>query len=365
MRLLGLLLCAGLATAGHAQEAPRVVETPPPPAEPPRAVETPKPAKSQPARSVVRIPTVDPQVGAVAPQDQSSPACSLPAPSSDAAIVSLSLYEGQAVSSVALGSQARETTAIDVFVEPGRRPIYLVVTSYDQLVVNLRGAVSRVEQLVFFARPRNAMGAVGIPRTRVSFADQRACGLSWSAYEAPRNEVAQALSAALGRPPAVIGGTYELATARVSDRAVVTQAAPRAPAAPGARGEMLLFYPAGVKRLDAAAVVASAPAAPYEVLPSTAGIVQLLAAGKLEAGSRADVEAWAKVASRRPGRTAQDVERERTRIIGQVYVVRRAFAVPAELCGAHAVTFVVPNGVPTPQGNPCHSAVLLPDGGIR
>lgn len=39
------------------------------------------------------------------------------------------------------------------------------------------------------------------------------------------------------------------------------------------------------------------------------------------------------------------------------YVVRRAMTYPSGLYGAHAVTFVVPKGVPRPRGEPGHSAV--------
>jgi hypothetical protein len=41
-----------------------------------------------------------------------------------------------------------------------------------------------------------------------------------------------------------------------------------------------------------------------------------------------------------------------------VYIVQsREFVFPDGLYGAHAVTFVVPSGIPRPRGNPGHSAV--------
>lgn len=362
MRIGRLLLLAGVAVAGRAQEAPRVIETPPAPPDP-GVAEPPGPAKAQRVKLSTPRRSATAQTSDTLPRRSSSPTCALPAPSADAAVVVLALHQGQAVSNVALGSPTRVTSAIDVVVEPGRRPIYLLVASHDQLVVTMRGALAGVERVALMTRRGTDMGTVGIPRDRVSFADQRGCGLSWDAYKAPGGVDAPALTAALGRPPTVIGGAYASATAHVTDRNVVAQRAPRRPAAAGLRGEVQRMHPGGIRSFDAATVVASAPVMPYPVLPSTAGIEQLVTTSKLIKGSHADIEAWAEAAARRPGADVEAIAKVKRRAITfPAYTVRAGFPFPPGLCGGHAVAFIVPEGVPEPTGNRCHSMVLRPDG---
>jgi hypothetical protein len=74
-------------------------------------------------------------------------------------------------------------------------------------------------------------------------------------------------------------------------------------------------------------VVAGLPVEDYEVLPSEAGLLQLLEEGKLE-----------------PGRNGE-------------LVVRAPMRYPADLFGGSAARFLVPRGVPVPEGDPGHSCV--------
>lgn len=68
--------------------------------------------------------------------------------------------------------------------------------------------------------------------------------------------------------------------------------------------------------------------------------------GLLRKATQADLEAWS-AASGKPQKPESL----------NAYVVLKAFAFPNGLYGAHAASFLVPKGVPKPEGNPGHSAV--------
>ena len=105
-----------------------------------------------------------------------------------------------------------------------------------------------------------------------------------------------------------------------------------------------------------------------------AGVEEAARRGVLRAASDADLEAAA--ASVQPKRAAGDgrspqavakateewLRREARR--GHVWVVQAAFTIPAGLYGAHSETFLLPPGVPEPEGNPGHSTVLRLANGV-
>jgi hypothetical protein len=91
--------------------------------------------------------------------------------------------------------------------------------------------------------------------------------------------------------------------------------------------------------------------------PGQAGLVEAMRAGVLRLGGAGDIDRW-KIAyttrnRRSPGKTFDERIAHQT-----VYVVTGNMTVPSDLTGAHSVVFVVDPGVPFPQGNAGHSAVL-------
>ncbi len=361
MRLARFLLAVILAAPAWSQEAPRVAVPPPP--EAPRVVYPPPLPEPGAAATPAPGPAPATKPRAVPRTAAAPPACVLPPPSPQAAVVALGLREGQAVSSVALGRPSLATRAIDVVVEPGARPIYLVVASGEQLVVNLRGATSRIERLALMtSASRSGMGATGLPRTRVSFVPQEACGFSWDLVQSPIAGFAFHLfmrRAGLGQAATAGGGDYAFATARVSDTRVAVEKAPERPSNPAVP---LRLYPGGVKRFDPAAVVSNVPVSRYETLPSTAGLEQLVADRKIKPATRADLDARLELAKQR-GEPAGVIGELRKRA-GPIYMVQSRFRMPADLCGP-VVVFIVPPNVPAPEGRSCHERTLLPDGRIH
>jgi hypothetical protein len=99
------------------------------------------------------------------------------------------------------------------------------------------------------------------------------------------------------------------------------------------RSDFARYHPAGVVRIDAAAVVANQPAASYEVLPGAAGLIQLMESGAIEKNNRGE------------------------------FLVKRKIRYPAGLPGLTDAKFLILKGVPMPDGDPGSSVVASEDTG--
>ena len=99
-------------------------------------------------------------------------------------------------------------------------------------------------------------------------------------------------------------------------------------------------------------------------LSGEAGLEQLMREGKLRLGRSDDMRAWEETKRRASGQPAINVVGSRpanesgSTSLRNTYVVLAPTRFPAGLYGAHSATFIVLRGVPVPEGNPGHSAVL-------
>jgi Ca2+-binding EF-hand superfamily protein len=296
--------------------------------------------------------------------------CDMPPASEKAKVILLSGYETDALSSATLGSQDSVIHAGRVNVEPGNDPLYVVIATYSPTIWQFSGAVERIERLVMSssrtgpnsgdAQQPSLVGATGIPRERIMFFARSNC-LSYFS-EAPSSSSLGAVAtirAKAGKEPQVVAAKYSVGSYSVPSGSIETlrdqrkqpqklviqksqgslnivgdpsniiiQAGPSR-----ARDEMDRFFPGGVTEIDPRTVVAGVPVAAYEVLPSQAGLVQLLSTGALTQNSAGE------------------------------YIVRQKIRLPAGLYGAHSVTFLILKGAPYPDGDPGHSCVIVEETG--
>jgi hypothetical protein len=294
----------------------------------------------------------------------------MPAASEKAKVVVLSGYQTDALSSVTLGSQDSVVHAGRVIVEPGSEPLYVVISTYSPTIWQFSGAVERIERLVMTssrtgpnsgdAQQASLVGATGIASERISFFSRSNCLRYFS--ETPSSSSLQTVATirnATGKPPEVIATKYSVSSFSVPSGKIETMGDQRqrplviqksqgtlnivgnlgnviVQAGPSrARDEMFQFFPGGVIDIDPKVVVASVPAAAYEVLPSQAGLVQLLSTGAVTQNSSGE------------------------------YIVRQKIRFPAGLAGGHSVTFLVMKGAPYPDGDPAHSCVIMEETGER
>lgn len=287
--------------------------------------------------------------------------CPIPAVKAGSRLLIAGVYEGAAVSALAVGGIDDETNVADVAIEPGREPLTLVLTSYSPIIYRFSGATGRVANLILLHSDGAAVS--GLPRSRVSFASAADCDLPYSIYKGPKALFAPRIRALFGRNADFQGGVSSLYRAQVGSNGFRFIDEPKATwqGANRFEQEMARFYPAGVATVHPRKLVSSGPVEPYPVLPSTAGIVQLLMEGAVVEGTARDIDKWLVTAAGRRRYSTATLASARERLMHNVVMVRRPINVPVGLCGAHSVTFIAPNPSYL-RGSRCHSTVLFADG---
>lgn len=264
--------------------------------------------------------------------------CEMP-PAGRAKVVVFGVYQGQSLSTVALGSRNEVTGFMDVVIEPGPEPLFVVLNAYGRIIWRFSGSLERVQNVVLVeggsdrgANHRGGMvaergdgaaygGVVGLPADVLSSAEKNSC---FNLFYKPGSRldawVRDTVTRAAGKAPDVVAGHYDLAAVRL-------------PSGLGARARESFptasSYPAGLTFVDPREVVSQLTPIAYDVLPQEAGLLQLINAGALRSSDRG------------------------------YKVVRPIARFPAGLTGGHAVNFIIARGVPLPGGDPGHSCVLM------
>jgi hypothetical protein len=251
-------------------------------------------------------------------------------------------YEGQAVSTAALAGQDTTTLLTEVEIEPGERPLYLVLNSYTPMVWRFRGDTGRVAKVAVISGAggpgRPGAGVVGLPGAKVrAFHASECFGHFAEAGSLQAHKARAFVHAVLGRNPDAVTANYGAArVALPSGRTAQAGAAPPAPR--GLDGKVwpsaLRFYPAGLAQVDPAQVVGGRAEA-YQVLPGRMGLAQLTASGAL-----------------------QQLDGNEFRVVGPL---RRY---PGGLTGSESTRLRLAPGVRAPAGAPGHSCVIAADGRV-
>lgn len=270
-----------------------------------------------------------------------APVCSLPALAANATLVAFGAYEGDAVSSAVIGSQDEETNLIDVTIEPGSQPLYLVLTSYESMVWRLTGATNRVLRVVATSNGSNSgvspSGVLGLPAGKVTIGDT---GCPRYFYGAGRESAmaSASLQRTFGRAPNAIFGSYSVQRVSLPSGKITLAKSDTVPPPRGFDAEMwreaTRYWRAGLALVDARQVVAKLKVAPYQVLPSQMGLAQLIGSG--------------------------DVQRLSG---GGFKIVHPIPHLPPSMGGAHSAKLTVAKGVPLPPGDPVHSCIVMEETG--
>ncbi len=100
--------------------------------------------------------------------------------------------------------------------------------------------------------------------------------------------------------------------------------------------------------------------------PGPAGLDSLVKDGLLRLATAGDIDAWVEKASEkerdRYGRWFPNLRVRRMMLVGRTYVVLGRLRLPNGLFGAHSREFIVPEGMPFPEGELGHSRFYLMDG---
>lgn len=288
------------------------------------------------------------QASAPTYEDNLAEICKLPRATNDMKVVVAYAAGALALSNVAIDSQDVTTHAARITIEPGREPLYLVLISGVRLLWQFDGAIGRVKHVILASIDGStgktmALATEGLPAEVVTFGAPGNCATFWVNMHREAKRTAEIMQLLSGRSPDAIKSLEYVWMLKLPSGATVhppgfDQRETRF-TSPGPmnlkrlREDMDFFYPGGVVRIDPKKVVASLSVEPYKVLPSQAGLVQLMQQGALEPGKPEEL------------------------------VIRKPLRFPAGLSGAHAVRFVLGKGVPEPTGDSGHSAVISEETG--
>ena len=260
-------------------------------------------------------------------------ACAAPAPAADDMLVFFGGYEGSAISSVSVVGQDRETDAARLIIEEGDTPLYIMAASYEPMIWQIEGATDRVAQFVT-ARNRNSgdvgAGVTGLPGERVTFLESGCLRYFYKLNSKGGLTAREKWSDIAGRAPDVMHGSYTINSISLPSGESQKKNEPGFDDIINLESEYSAFdfKVDGVAKIHPDTVVAPGPVETYEILPSRAGVQQLLATGHLE-------------------RTKKGLR-----------IVKPFARFPSGLTGAHSVKFILPDGMAMPAGNPGHSAVV-------
>jgi Ca2+-binding EF-hand superfamily protein len=282
--------------------------------------------------------------------------CGLPAVDSASEVAVVSIYQGSALSSVAIGDESAAVGVADVDVEDGDKPIYLVLASYQPTIWRISGATGRISALVLSAiespLPQTArVGEIGVPREKVYIVPGQKCPQTLWQERSPESNARAA--SMVGHVLDISVGVQQISEVSIpsgkweKDQAMRDAVPPPADSMAAAVWRtMLRFNPSGVVRLNAEQIVSAAPPTPYAVLPQEAGIARLV-----EDGSLRPIGSSLVVSTKSSGPGVE------IRSEPAAYLITRQIRFPAGLYGGYAVNFLLPRSVPVPEGDPGHSHV--------
>lgn len=271
--------------------------------------------------------------------------CALPKPSSDAQIILLSTGETRALASV--GMHASEVRAGLIKISPGARPLYVILPTSSPVIWTFEGDVRRLQTVVISSKqtgPNSSAakngppmgGAIGLRKSQIFFPAYVDC-MRYFGEHPSRDSVLRirTIKSQFGRLPDVVAADHSVAGFSLPDGASFKPKRDDAMGWRNLRTQVGLFYPGGVVPMDVSQIISSQPVETYRVLPGVAGLRQLV-----EQGALVPLEGHA------------------------TYRVTRKVTLPIGLYGAKFAKFIVPSGVPLPDGDPGHSCVISEDGKV-
>ncbi|MDJ0945432.1 MAG: hypothetical protein QNJ30_18340 [Kiloniellales bacterium] len=340
--------------------------------------------------AIVALLTASPGMEAAAqatPSAAVAETCSFPKPSAKATIVFGRTAPTRALSSVALGSQDDLTYVADVRVDRGTGPFYAVLVASVPVIWDVEVEEGDIERLVVIGPGKRGpvrAGVRGVSPKMVSFVPLEACQISDAVlYRSERDHVHRFLESHLGKPPddivsfgrdtkVIVLGRADSSTAgraaRIEAFDPQKETGQREAGKPGhdiveqLKAEIRRYYPGGIREFSPEVVIAPAEVERYRPLPHLAGLIQLVEDGAIRAISPAEAQAWQDGASRPYRFRLSPGFRYRPRVWPPRFVVTRQIHLPAYLAGPFSSSFLIPEGVPAPSGNPRHSCLFFMEG---
>ncbi len=265
-------------------------------------------------------------------------ACSFPGLSlpPDAAVFAAGAYAGRPIS-FQIDQSGSASTQIDVAVNSPKKPIALILGAYAPTIWN----ISRTEETIIMAvlvggYHRQVVAGLekGAPLLVSTYDNKGPCGGFYVETHTTLEQVSQLSSRVFGR------STDRIFHAE-NGKVVVGDPIP---------GNLKLIV--SQDTTPESFYDKSAPVA------GLAGIEDAIKKGFLRNATLADLDAWyAAIDQAAPPALNQGLPKPRMSSTFRKYVVLKRFTYPPGLYGGNSVSFLIPKGVPRPEGNPGHSTV--------
>ena len=240
-----------------------------------------------------------------------------------------------------IDQSGHEGTQIDVAVNSPGKPVVLMLGAYEPTIWNIGWSQrTRIAAVLVGGYHRQAVAGLepGTPLLNSSFDNKGPCGYFYVTPDrlAPLNPLSK----------------------RVFGRAVDM-------VFPAAKGKVVVGEPlaAGVALVTSDAITPASFHDRTAPMAGPAGLEDAVRKGLLRKATAADAEAWSEaVLQSNPQRdlppvAGQGVPRPPRPGLFNAYVVLKPFTYPSGLYGGNSATFLIPKGVPKPEGNSGHSSV--------
>lgn len=272
-------------------------------------------------------------------------------------ILLLSGYEGTAISTVTVTDHTRDTEVTRVIIENGKKPLFIIAATYEDMIWSIEGHTERVSGFVA-RKSRKSMGpgagVIGLAASKVDFMPYD-CMKYFHKKRDPKARAAKArLKLAYGQsidqvvtdytldsiglPSGTMSGEERREARRTKEkkskakRTKITKGLSFSALEkykPAHQTELYRYYDDGIAYIDTKHVVSPGPLSDYDVYPDHAGLAQLIETGHIKKTDK------------------------------RTYYIRKTFPhFPAGLGGAHSVKFILGKGVKRPDGKPGHSSLV-------
>jgi hypothetical protein len=308
---------------------------------PPREYDTPDRSQAKPPEALPRQPLSQRPSRVPFPSPAARPFLVLPA---DFDVYAVGTYSGTRKLDIQLGKSGHQVTQVEVVVNQEERPVVLVLTAYDPVVWRV-GRTPQTTIAAVLVSGYHPQALLGIEKTipfAISTGEDRGPFPYFFAHRAGADllRMNEAVRAMTGRE------IKRFVNQPSDDGVFHVGAAPR----------------------DSTRVIYSDDLAlkdyvnPVQVLAGQKGLDQLVTSGKLRPATQDDIEAWLDKASNKYKRFNPSLRVEHRMRAGRTYVVLDRVTLPDGLYGAHSRSFIIPNGVPMPDGPKGHNDFYLMDG---
>lgn len=274
---------------------------------------------------------------------RNAPVCPLPSVAPGTQLILYGSNDAQALSSVAVGGSDKATTLLDVSIERGTTPLYLMLVSRQSMVWRLSGDTARVSHVVISSSSLaegdiSASGVIGLPKSKVTISRSN-CPEAFGSMSYNEPDRARAsIQVSLGRRPDLILSSPKAQRLSLPSGDVIRADERATPVASGFDPEMwkraVQNWEAGVANVNPRDIIAVASIEPHGILPGKMGVAQLIGSGAL---------------------VREGLDRYR--------LVRAIPQFPTNMDGGQPITIILAKGVSVPSGDPKYTCLISEETG--